>query len=70
MRLKLIAFSAALVMSAGIASAQDKTFELRLAHWVPPSHPLQKALEDWAAAVEKDRTSPYHLPMRLGTSSP
>ena len=53
MRLKLIAFSAALVMSAGIASAQDKTFELRLAHWVPPSHPLQKALEDWGASVEK-----------------
>ena len=53
MRLKLIAFSAALVMSAGVASAQDKTFELRLAHWVPPSHPLQKALEDWGASVEK-----------------
>ena len=31
---------------AGTASAQDKTFELRLAHWVPPSHPLQKSLED------------------------
>ena len=35
------------------ASAQDKTFELRLSHWVPPSHPLQKALEDWGASVEK-----------------
>ena len=34
-------------------SAQDKTFELRLSHWVPPSHPLQKALEDWGAVVEK-----------------
>ena len=53
MRLKLIASCAALVMSAGVASAQDKTFELRLAHWVPPSHPLQKALEDWGASVEK-----------------
>ena len=38
---------------AGAASAQDKTFELRLSHWVPPSHPLQKALEDWGASVEK-----------------
>jgi TRAP-type C4-dicarboxylate transport system substrate-binding protein len=36
------------------ASAQDKTFELKLAHWVPPSHPLQKALEDWGDSVEKD----------------
>ena len=37
----------------GIAQAQDKTFELKLAHWVPPSHPLQKALEEWGASVEK-----------------
>ena len=33
--------------------AQDKVFELKLSHWVPPTHPLQKALEDWGAAVEK-----------------
>src|ERR1700712_3522397 len=36
------------------ALAQEKTFELKLSHWVPASHPLQKALEDWGAAVEKD----------------
>ena len=53
MRLKLVALSAAFAMSAGIASAQDKTFELRLSHWVPPSHPLQKALEDWGSSIEK-----------------
>src|SRR5258708_35257864 len=35
------------------AWAQEKTFELKLSHWVPASHPLQKALEDWGAAVEK-----------------
>jgi TRAP-type C4-dicarboxylate transport system substrate-binding protein len=35
------------------AQAQEKTFELKLAHWVPPSHPLQKALEEWGASVEK-----------------
>ncbi len=34
--------------------AQDKTFELNLSHWVPPSHPLQKALEAWGASVEKE----------------
>ena len=38
----------------GTASAQEKTFELKLSHWVPASHPLQKALEDWGAAVEKE----------------
>src|SRR3954471_14770690 len=53
MRGKIIALSAAFSLAAGVAAAQDKTFELKLAHWVPPSHPLQKALEDWGASVEK-----------------
>jgi TRAP-type C4-dicarboxylate transport system substrate-binding protein len=48
-------YAAALVIGAATgALAQDKTFELKLSHWVPPSHPLQKALEDWGASVEKD----------------
>jgi TRAP-type C4-dicarboxylate transport system substrate-binding protein len=38
---------------AAPALAQEKTFELKLSHWVPASHPLQKALEDWGASVEK-----------------
>ena len=38
----------------GTASAQDKTFELKLSHWVPPSHPLQKSMEEWGASIEKD----------------
>ncbi|MCK9907606.1 TRAP transporter substrate-binding protein [Microbacteriaceae bacterium K1510] len=42
----------ATVVTSG-AFAQDKTFELKLSHWVPPSHPLQKALEDWGTSVEK-----------------
>ena len=46
--------AAALLGYAGAASAQDKTFELKLSHWVPPSHPLQKAMEEWGASVEKD----------------
>jgi TRAP-type C4-dicarboxylate transport system substrate-binding protein len=51
---------AALVLAFGfghalnIAAAQDKTFELKLSHWVPPSHPLQKALDEWGASVERD----------------
>ena len=31
---------------AAPALAQEKTFELKLSHWVPASHPLHKALED------------------------
>src|SRR5579883_989294 len=38
----------------GAALAQDKTFELKLSHWVPPSHPLQKSMEEWGASVEHD----------------
>jgi TRAP-type C4-dicarboxylate transport system substrate-binding protein len=46
----------ALLLAAGVtpALAQEKTFELKLSHWVPASHPLQKALEDWGSAVEKE----------------
>jgi TRAP-type C4-dicarboxylate transport system substrate-binding protein len=45
----------ALLLAATVtpALAQEKTIELKLSHWVPASHPLQKALEDWGAAVEK-----------------
>jgi len=46
--------AALLVGGATGALAQDKTFELKLSHWAPPSHPLQKALEEWGASVEKD----------------
>jgi TRAP-type C4-dicarboxylate transport system substrate-binding protein len=47
------AMSAAVLTGAPPAFAQDKTIELKLSHWVPPSHPLQKAIEEWGAAVEK-----------------
>jgi hypothetical protein len=50
------AAAVALVCALGTAASvqiKDKTFELKLSHWVPPSHPLQKALEDWGASVEK-----------------
>ena len=45
----------ALLLVAGMTPAfgQEKTFNLKISHWVPASHPLQKALEDWGAAVEK-----------------
>jgi len=33
--------------------AQDKTIELKISHWVPPSHPLQKAMEDWGDDIQK-----------------
>ena len=51
---------AALLCGATGALAQEKTFELKLSHWVPPSHPLQKALEEWGAAVEKASGGTIH----------
>ena len=47
-----VAIFLAVVANSG-ALAQDKTFELKLSHWVPPTHPLQKAMEEWGASVEK-----------------
>jgi len=47
-------FGAAARRQRDAAMAQEKNFELKLSHWVPASHPLQKALEDWGAAVEKE----------------
>jgi TRAP-type C4-dicarboxylate transport system substrate-binding protein len=42
-----------LALGVGAASADDKVFELKLSHWLPPTHPLQKSIEEWAADVEK-----------------
>ena len=54
-RLKICGLAAiGLLLGVGCAAAQDKTFELKLAHWVPPSHPLQKALEEWGYSVQQD----------------
>jgi TRAP-type C4-dicarboxylate transport system substrate-binding protein len=43
-----------LVLGLGNASAQDKTIELKLSHWVPPTHPLQAAIEAWADDIQKE----------------
>jgi len=51
---------AVLIGAPAPTSAQEKTFELKLSHWVPPSHPLQKALEEWGASVEKDSGGTIH----------
>lgn len=47
---------ALLLVASAVAPAfgQEKTFNLKISHWVPATHPLQKSLEDWAARVEKE----------------
>ena len=60
-RTKVCAFAAiAMALGFGPASAQDKVFDLKLSHWVPPSHPLQKSMEDWGASIEKASGGTIH----------
>jgi len=42
------------IFGIAAASAQDKPIELKLSHWVPPSHPLQAAIQDWADDIQKE----------------
>jgi TRAP-type C4-dicarboxylate transport system substrate-binding protein len=53
MRSRAMLLGAVLAVVTAPAWAQDKTFNLRLSHWVPATHPLQKAMEEWGASVEK-----------------
>ena len=43
----------ATMLAAGTALAQDRPVELKFAHWLPPTHPLQPmGFEVWAKSVE------------------
>ena len=48
------AIAACAVIAAMPAAAQDKPVQLKMSHWVPPQHPLQKSMEEWLASVSKD----------------
>jgi TRAP-type C4-dicarboxylate transport system substrate-binding protein len=51
-RIALAGFAAA-VLATGAALAQDKPVELKFAHWLPPTHPLQpEGFDVWAKSVE------------------
>jgi TRAP-type C4-dicarboxylate transport system substrate-binding protein len=43
-----------LVLWCGTAFAADAPVQLKLSHWVPPTHPLQAAIADWAADVSAE----------------
>ena len=45
----IVAATGLTLAAAPSAFAQEKTFDLKISHWVPPAHPLQKALEEWGA---------------------
>src|SRR3954465_7681826 len=43
----------AALSGATTSHAQDKPIDLKISSWAPASHPLQKAFEDWSAAINK-----------------
>ena len=53
MRTSTLSFLALAAVAAAAlpAAGQDKPVELKLSHWVPPTHPLNKSLEDWGKSV-------------------
>ena len=51
---------ALLVAASAVPAFAEDTINLKISHWVPASHPLQKALEDWGAAVEKASGGTIH----------
>ncbi len=54
--MRSVSVVAALWPVAGLlapAQAQDKAVHLKIAHWVPPSHPMHKAMEDWGSSIQK-----------------
>src|SRR3974390_191034 len=63
MKMRMTCLALLVAASVTPALAQEKNIELKISHWVPASHPLQKALEDWGAAVEKasDGTITYKV---------
>jgi TRAP-type C4-dicarboxylate transport system substrate-binding protein len=53
MKLRPLLLGVALAALAVPALAQDKKVNLKISHWVPATHPLQKAAEDWIADITK-----------------
>jgi TRAP-type transport system periplasmic protein len=49
----LVAIVSLCVTTSTVSRALDEPVQLILSHWVPPSHPLQAAIEDWASDIKK-----------------
>jgi TRAP-type C4-dicarboxylate transport system substrate-binding protein len=41
-------------LPCGAVARADSPVQLKLSHWVPPSHPLHAAIKDWADSVQAD----------------
>ena len=52
-----------LAMAIGNAVAQDKPVELKFSHWVPATHPIVKASEQWADSIKKASNGTINITM-------
>jgi TRAP-type C4-dicarboxylate transport system substrate-binding protein len=48
----LLSIAGALWLFTSPAIAKDKTFDLKLAHWLPPSHPVHSSIDQWGKSIE------------------
>jgi TRAP-type C4-dicarboxylate transport system substrate-binding protein len=51
---RLLCLTIGLILAAGVAAADDQPVDLKLSHWVPPTHPLQAAIQEWIDSIKKD----------------
>jgi TRAP-type C4-dicarboxylate transport system substrate-binding protein len=51
MSARILVLAMSLVFGAAHAAAKD--IELKLSHFLPPSHPLHKAMEDWGESISR-----------------
>jgi TRAP-type C4-dicarboxylate transport system substrate-binding protein len=59
----LLVGALALAIGATGAKAQDKSVNLKLSYWVPPSHLLAPGYKDWAEAIKKASNGTINVTM-------
>lgn len=47
------AVSSAVVIGAIPAASQERQVELRFAYWLPPTHVMDKSIQEWSASIEE-----------------
>jgi TRAP-type transport system periplasmic protein len=58
---QLVIVALALVTGVVAAAAQDKPVDLKFSHWVPATHPIVKASEQWADSIKKDSNGTINI---------
>jgi TRAP-type transport system periplasmic protein len=52
-----------LAITIGAAAAQDKPVDLKFSHWVPATHPIVKASEQWAESIKQASNGTIRIPI-------